>query len=657
MKSFLELSEERDNKLKPVVMTFGRFNPPTSGHEKLVNKVKEIADQHSAPHHIILSHSQDSKKNPLSASEKVKHAKHAFPGTNIEAASKEMPTIMHHAARLNAAGHLHLIVVAGSDRVSEFHDLLHKYNGHYNDKGHGYKFKKIEVKSAGQRDPDAEGAEGMSASKMREHAKNNNYDEFHKGAPSAMKPEHRKAMFHDLRKGMGLHEDTSRGLFKAIFVTGGPGSGKDIIIKEGIPEARAVEMDLSQASNILNDKKALSEQSRDIRREAVRNRLPLIVNGTADKMEEILSIKESLEDIGYETMMVYVDTTNEISQQRNSTLKRMIAEEVRLEKWKKAQVSKALFFNVFEDFNLFKNNDDKENLEEYITDVYEHTNEFLNDKTLNDISESWMVQHGKMDISRRIHNIFEKATKKKEDVIFDRRKKNIRAIDPEKKLLRDNNSPDQQMVRKSGKIDKVTDGDVKANSGYTFRTYTEGDKPTLTVNPPPKTSNFSKDKETGKKKTAINDPNKRIKTAGVSPEYDTRPGGKLGYGLGDQTYREEVKPKKKKLLKDLDDKISGDKVGPDYSNAQTASSFYPGGSGHVTTKEGVEDKYQIKTEAGLSRSFAKFRESIDSPAESGSMGVGGTLGGATNKEPMETPKDKTGERGPNIKSVKKRKKQ
>ena len=183
MKSFLELSEERDNKLKPVVMTFGRFNPPTSGHEKLVNKVKEIADQHSAPHHIILSHSQDSKKNPLSASEKVKHAKHAFPGTNIEAASKEMPTIMHHAARLNAAGHQHLIVVAGSDRVSEFHDLLHKYNGHYNDKGHGYKFKKIEVKSAGQRDPDAEGAEGMSASKMREHAKNNNYDEFHKGAP------------------------------------------------------------------------------------------------------------------------------------------------------------------------------------------------------------------------------------------------------------------------------------------------------------------------------------------------------------------------------------------------------------------------------------------------------------------------------------------
>ena len=187
-------------------MVFGRMNPVTSGHEAVVKKMHDVAKEHGAGHSLIVSHSQDAKKNPLSADQKVTHAKNAFPGTNVSSSSKEKPTILHHAAELHKQGVTHLHVVAGSDRHKDMHDLLHKYNGQ--DSGHGhYNFKKITVHSSGERDPDAEGTEGMSASKMREHAASGNKAEFHKGTPSSMKPEHKDAMYHDVRKGMGIKEE------------------------------------------------------------------------------------------------------------------------------------------------------------------------------------------------------------------------------------------------------------------------------------------------------------------------------------------------------------------------------------------------------------------------------------------------------------------
>lgn len=190
------------------VLAFGRMNPITTGHEAVVNKIHSTAKEHNADHTLVVSHSQDAKKNPLSAEQKVKHAKHAFPGTHVKAASKEHPTILHHASELHKKGVTHLHVVAGSDRHEEMHNLLHKYNG--KDAGHGhYNFKKITVHSSGERDPDAEGTTGISASKMREHAASGNKKEFHKGAPSKMKPEHKDAMYNDVRKGMGLHEETT----------------------------------------------------------------------------------------------------------------------------------------------------------------------------------------------------------------------------------------------------------------------------------------------------------------------------------------------------------------------------------------------------------------------------------------------------------------
>ena len=200
MKRFIQYVAEAAE--KHGVLAFGRMNPPTAGHEQVVNKVHEVAKKHNATHTVVLSHSQDAKKNPLDVAAKVKHAKHAFPGTNIVGASKESPTILHHAAEMHKAGVQHLHVVAGSDRKEEMHTLLHKYNGVKAGHGH-YNFKSITVHSSGERDPDAEGTSGISATKMREHAAAGREKEFSAGLPSKMKSEHKKALYHDLRKAMG----------------------------------------------------------------------------------------------------------------------------------------------------------------------------------------------------------------------------------------------------------------------------------------------------------------------------------------------------------------------------------------------------------------------------------------------------------------------
>jgi hypothetical protein len=202
MKKFLSfLSEEG---LKPKVITFGRFQGLHSGHEKLVNKVKSTAQEYNAPSEIIASASHDTKKNPLTVDQKVKHMKRAFPDTNITAATKEEPTLMHHVARVNREGHNHLIMVAGEGRAEEYEKLLHAYNGKRDRTGKvPYKFKKITVVSAGVRDPDAEGVEGASGSDQRKHAMNGDFESFKKNLPSKMKDTHARELFNDIRQGIG----------------------------------------------------------------------------------------------------------------------------------------------------------------------------------------------------------------------------------------------------------------------------------------------------------------------------------------------------------------------------------------------------------------------------------------------------------------------
>jgi len=195
---FQKVTEEQE---KHHVITFGRLNPPTIGHEKLVNHVQELAKKLNAGHTIVMSGSQDSKKNPLTPEQKLKHAKRAFPTANLKIATTEHPTLLHHLSKLHDQGVTHPTIVVGQDRVEEFKKLTGKYNGVSAGHGH-YNFKHINIQSAGQRDPDAEGAEGMSASKMRDLAQKGDKEGFAKGAPSAMKPEHVEEMRHDIVNGM-----------------------------------------------------------------------------------------------------------------------------------------------------------------------------------------------------------------------------------------------------------------------------------------------------------------------------------------------------------------------------------------------------------------------------------------------------------------------
>lgn len=196
-KTFLEAQE------KTAVFTYGRNNPPTVGHEKLFDKTIEVAKQHGAKANIYTSHSQDSKKNPLSAEHKVKLIKSAYPQANVGSSSREMPSLIHIAKKLHEQGHQHLVMVAGSDRVDEYHKLLNKYNGHPDH----YNFKSIRVVSAGHRDPDAEGAAGMSGTKLRSHAAAGNKKAFKSGLMSKLSDEHKEDVYNKVRSSMNVKEE------------------------------------------------------------------------------------------------------------------------------------------------------------------------------------------------------------------------------------------------------------------------------------------------------------------------------------------------------------------------------------------------------------------------------------------------------------------
>ena len=187
-----------------VVFTFGRFNPPTTGHEKLIEKVKKIAG--GDDYYIFPSHSQNNKKDPLPLAKKVAYMRDMFPKhkRNIIANNK-LKTVLDIAVYFHEQGYKELNMVVGSDRVAEFKKLLTTYNGQ--EKRHGfYDFDTIQIFSAGERDPDAEGITGMSASKMRAAATNNDYDTFQKGLPRGFK--NGNQLFKDVRKGMNLKENS-----------------------------------------------------------------------------------------------------------------------------------------------------------------------------------------------------------------------------------------------------------------------------------------------------------------------------------------------------------------------------------------------------------------------------------------------------------------
>ena len=383
-----------ENKEKHAVMAFGRMNPPTTGHEVLVHKVKSVANQVGGSHHIVLSHSQDAAKNPLTSAQKVKHAKRFFPDTNISVATKEEPNFLTQAAKLHKQGVTHLHMVAGSDRVAEYHKLLHKYNGTH--EGALFNFKKITLHNAGARDPDAEGTEGMSASKMRSHATSNSFDDFKQGIPKHVPEHHAKELFRDVRKGMNIKESVDlneefemlsegvhdQGIFKAIFLAGGPGSGKDYVMNNTLDGQGLTEINSDKALEFLMDKEGLDKmmpvgetEKRNLVRGRAKNitelrqqlallgRNGLIINGTGDDVTKTKNIKDQLEKLGYETSMLLVNTRDDISAQRNLERGqrggRAVPEPIRKEKWDNVQYARTEYAQMFgANYSEFDNSED-----------------------------------------------------------------------------------------------------------------------------------------------------------------------------------------------------------------------------------------------------------------------------------------------------------
>ena len=188
---FNELQQRlKEAKEKKIVFSFGRMNPPTIGHEKLVDKIKSEAKARGADARLYLSHSNDKEKNPLTYNEKAKYASKAF---GIFKKSKAR-TIIEVAKELEADGYTDITLVFGEDRDAEMVNLIKKYNGKE------FKFNSINSVSAGKRDPNAKGVEGISGTKLRELAKTGQVDEFKKALASKLSDREKTAIYTQIRK-------------------------------------------------------------------------------------------------------------------------------------------------------------------------------------------------------------------------------------------------------------------------------------------------------------------------------------------------------------------------------------------------------------------------------------------------------------------------
>lgn len=397
MKTFSNFISEA--KEKSCTFTFGRFNPPTTGHEKLVKKLTSIGKGTDVL--LFSSHSNDKKKNPLNHKDKVKYLKKFFGRIVVDANVK---TVFEIANFLHEKKYVNVNMVVGSDRVKEFEMLLTKYNNVKARHGY-YNFKNINIVSAGERDPDADDVSGMSASKMRQYAEDGDFDNFKEGVPSKGKNLAQK-LYNDIRKGMGINEANlpeymmedlitegvyDPGIFKAVFLMGGPGSGKSAVVdKLGLKALglklvntdKAFENGLKKAGLSLDLRGADFEKIDPIRAKAknitgknmdayIRGRLGMIFDTTAANKSKIVSYKKLLDKLGYEYKMIFVRTSLENAQKRNDMRARKLPPEIVKGDWDKAMAASNDFKKLFKrDFVEITNDDDIASLDRKASTLY-----------------------------------------------------------------------------------------------------------------------------------------------------------------------------------------------------------------------------------------------------------------------------------------------
>ena len=214
MKKYRQL-KEAPRRMNKMVYTFGRMNPPTIGHGVVMKKIQNMAK--GIDHRIYISQSQDPKKNPLDYATKIRWLTKMFPEANIEF-NRNVKTIFDATQKISDDGYKDVTLVVGSDRVAEFKKSITKYIGTGKDKL--FKFTKFKVVSAGSRDPDAQGAKGMSASKMREAVSKNDLESFKKGIPPTLNNRETKMLFNKIRMNMGLKEGEIKEMTEENYIVG-----------------------------------------------------------------------------------------------------------------------------------------------------------------------------------------------------------------------------------------------------------------------------------------------------------------------------------------------------------------------------------------------------------------------------------------------------
>ena len=420
MKTFTRfLSEAKD---RPAVFSFGRFNPPTTGHAKLADRLSKVARTAGGDPIIFTSHSNDKKKNPLPHKVKVKYLRKFF-GRKIGVPDISARTVFDIAVALYNQGYRDIYMVVGSDRIKEFDTLLKKYNSV---KGrHGfYKFNTIQIVSAGERDADADDVSGMSASKMRAFAEKGDFDSFKQGVPSKNAREAQQ-LYKDVRKGMGIAEGTlpeymmedlitegvyDPGIFKAVFLMGGPGSGKSTVVDglslstlglKKVNSDRAFEIGLKKAGLSLDLRKTPETVKEPIRGKAksltaaqldgyLAGRLGVIFDTTSANTNKIKKYKKNLDALGYESKMIFVNTSLEFAQQRNEARPRKLAPAIVQQEWEKVQKNMKTMMTLFgKDFMTITNDDTLQALESKTNRLYGKMMTWVSSFPGNKVATAW----------------------------------------------------------------------------------------------------------------------------------------------------------------------------------------------------------------------------------------------------------------------------